>query len=283
MSTTSPQAIARPLTDQTPKEIDTQLAEIMGRLAAAKQTVVEIHARIASATKQRDKASTAYMVDSYSQVIAGAYAALPAATAAVEAIRAEAAPLDAEFNRRGGWTRAFLVTNTGGHVHNTMACGTCFITTQFAWLPEVSGDAEAEIVERAGEGACTVCYPSAPVNVLKRPNTFEAPDRKAARIERETKAAAKAAKAAATGITDLDGSPLRGRHNWVLKTERAAQIEVVDELAGAAWGYSVNEVIVARLTAAIAAKRGQSVEVTAAELAAKAAAKVKRENAAAGR
>jgi hypothetical protein len=40
-------------------------------------------------------------------------------------------PLHEEFVRRGGWTRAFLVTNTGGHVHRTMDCRTCFPTTQF--------------------------------------------------------------------------------------------------------------------------------------------------------
>lgn len=267
----------KPIADQTPKEIDAQLAEIWGRQAQAQSALVALHDRVASYTKHLARQSSPFMRESYAATIAEAEAAIPAAEAALDAIIAEALPFQAEYMARGTWTRAYLVTNTGGHVHRSMHCGTCFPSTQFAWLPEVSGDDEASIVERAGEAACTTCYPSAPVDVLRRKSTFEAPDRKAARIERETKAAAKAAKDALTGIADVDGSPLRGK--WgTLKTERAAQIELVDELANhSAYGYRLDAALVVKLTAALAAKRGQSIEATEAQIADKVAAKIKRD------
>lgn len=62
-----------------------------------------------------------------------------------------------------GWSRFFLVTNTGGHIHRDMSCSTCFPTTQYAWLYELSGMTEAEAVEEYGEILCSVCFPSAPV------------------------------------------------------------------------------------------------------------------------
>jgi hypothetical protein len=273
----------KPIADQTPKEIDAQLAEIWGRQAQAQSALVALHDRVASYTKHLaavnpSRQSSSFMRESYAATIAEAEAAIPAAEAALDAIIAEALPFQAEYMARGTWTRAYLVTNTGGHVHRSMHCGTCFPSTQFAWLPEVSGDDEASIVERAGEAACTTCYPSAPVDVLKRKSTFEAPDRKAARIEREVKAAARAAKAAATGITNPNGSPLLGR--WgVIKTERSAQIEAVTELANhVGYGYSLDGGLVERITAALAAKRGQTADEVLVELSAKAAAKVKRES-----
>lgn len=66
------------------------------------------------------------------------------------------------FVAAGGWTRFFAVI--GGHLHKTRACSSCFPTTQFAWMPEFSGEDEAGVVNMAGEFACTVCFPDAPVN-----------------------------------------------------------------------------------------------------------------------
>lgn len=62
-----------------------------------------------------------------------------------------------------GWSRFFLVTNVGGHIHRDMSCSTCFPTTQYAWLHELSGLTEAEAVAEYGEILCSVCFPSAPV------------------------------------------------------------------------------------------------------------------------
>lgn len=84
----------------------------------------------------------------------------------------------AEFTRRGGWSRFFLVQ--GGHVHSSMSCSTCnngAEPTTFGWLPEWSGQSERECIEGLrGQGGdrraaimCSVCFPSAPVEWTTRP------------------------------------------------------------------------------------------------------------------
>lgn len=62
-----------------------------------------------------------------------------------------------------GWTRFFWVANTGGHIHESMRCRTCYPTTRFVWNPKLSGLTEAEAVAALGPKLCSVCYPSAPV------------------------------------------------------------------------------------------------------------------------
>jgi hypothetical protein len=99
-----------------------------------------------------------------------------------------------------GWERYYLVTNAGGHVHSSTGCSTCRSSTQFMWLTELSGTEEEDLVELAGERACTVCFPDAPVDVTKRASRLkydvEAREAKAVRdAEKATKAADKMAKA----------------------------------------------------------------------------------------
>lgn len=88
---------------------------------------------------------------------------------AVEAsnILAETRPYEAEYRRRP-WSRFFLVNNSGGHIHSSTHCSTCFPTTRFGWLPEFSGQTEAEAVAKHGAILCTVCYPTAPVEWTDR-------------------------------------------------------------------------------------------------------------------
>jgi hypothetical protein len=123
--------------------------------------------------------------------------------------------LNAEFDRRGGWTRAFLVTNGNGHVHSSMHCSTCnrgLHATQFQWMTDWSAKDEAEIVEAAGWRACTVCYPSAPVGDEKSLPTkmFSDADKSKAeaKAEREAAKAARDAKTKAAAPT-ASGEPLR--------------------------------------------------------------------------
>ena len=78
------------------------------------------------------------------------------------AARAEAEPLEQEFDEKR-WSRFFLVTNTNGHIHRTMACSTTFPTTRWAWLPDLSGLTEEDAVKAQGPRLCSVCFPSAPV------------------------------------------------------------------------------------------------------------------------
>lgn len=189
------------LTTMTPAAIDTILAALDMKAYAASQKA-----------GQYDKAAEAAAEGSKYQrpdlERAAKYTATAAEFHAVNAaIRAEMAPFNAEFTNRGGWTRAFLVTNSGGHVHRDMSCSTCFVTTQYAWMVDYSGKDEAEIVDAAGEIACTVCYPSAPVSVLGQPTKmFSSPEAKA---KAEKKAAAEAAKCAGSGTWDYPDETAR--------------------------------------------------------------------------
>jgi hypothetical protein len=72
------------------------------------------------------------------------------------------APLTAEYVRRGGWQRYFLVTSSDGHVHRGMNCSTCRWETVYAWLIDLADCDEAKMVAEYGEKACTVCFPDAP-------------------------------------------------------------------------------------------------------------------------
>lgn len=154
------------------------------------------------------------------------------------------AKLEDEFGRRGGWPRAYLVTD--GHVHSSMHCSSCNrgeFPTRFFWMIDYSGKTHAEIVEAAGERACTLCYPDAPVARRDKDKTVVVPksamltpeeiERERARVEEKARRDAKRAKAALNAITQPDGTPLRdemGRDGVqkgsIVKTLRTARIEL---------------------------------------------------------
>lgn len=145
-------------------------------------------------------------------------------------------PYDEEYVARGRWTRAYLVDNSNGHVHSSMHCSSCFPTTRFHWLVEMADHTEAEIVEKAGERACTVCYPSAPVEVLSRPTQFFTPDEQAKARAREVREAARAAKEAATVVVPnyyRYGSTVP--RTFTYKTPRAASNALAGELSSLCW------------------------------------------------
>jgi hypothetical protein len=200
-------------------------------------------------------------------------------------IETQTRPLEAEFDRRSGWTRAWLVLNTGGHVHRTTACRTCFPTTQFAWLTQLSGQDETEIVEQAGQAACTECYPSAPVEVRNRPSRIKTPQQLAREAAKAERAKAKAAKA----ITAPDGAPLRTKGYGQIDTEVTARRNYADALSYARHltrtnvAYHRDTIAEYRndaqlILAALAAKHGRSEDDLRAELAPKVEAKWKREH-----
>ena len=128
------------------------------------------------------------------------------------------------------WTRAFLVLASNGHVHSSMDCSTCFPTTRYQWLIQYSNDDENTIVEDAGKDACTICYPSAPAEVLNRPSRIVTADKIAkeqAKAEREAKREAKIAKQKADAPTK-SGEFLyftEGRYTREIRTERTATSE----------------------------------------------------------
>jgi len=84
--------------------------------------------------------------------------------------------VEAEFK---GWSRFFLVQASNGHIHKSLWCSTCFPTTQYAWLPALSGLTEAEAVAEYGGILCSICFPSAPVEWTTGTNKKDA-ERKAA-------------------------------------------------------------------------------------------------------
>ena len=192
------------ITTATPREIDTALAEIYGRIGEKQWEIQNIDIAIQEAQTSLNpnyRFFREHEVERNAKRLAKLEAKLVETVLAMNVIRKETVPFDEEFDRRGGWTRAWLVDNTGGHVHNTMSCSTCFPTTRFGWLPEWSGRDEAEIIDAAGCGACTVCYPNAPVD---KPMTIELADKKAARLDREAAKAERDAKKAAKAIGPLN-------------------------------------------------------------------------------
>lgn len=133
--------------------------------------------------------------------------------------------LNVEFDRRGQWSRIYLVT--GGHAHNTSECSTCHngeFRTQMQWMIEWSGRSQAEMIAAIADRACTICYPDAPVNRGKKVAksvllTDEERDLEAERAERTAAKAKRAAAKAEKAITDEDGGPLKV-HTWTKKAHQ---------------------------------------------------------------
>lgn len=127
------------------------------------------------------------------------------------------------------WNRAYIVP--GGHVHSSVSCHTLYADTLIFPAPECSALTEAEIVELAADRACTVCYPSAPVDkksTLRAPGEDEIERRKA---ERETKAQEKDAKKVAVRLV----STLSGRE----QTETFGSVRSARNEALSAYGWAL--------------------------------------------
>jgi len=156
---------------------------------------------------ERYKAERAHLLEKRSEVIA------------------EIKRLNATYT---GWTRAFLVVNSNGHIHKSRSCSTCFVSTQYYWLTELSDESELAIAELAGEKACTICYADAPSAIFLMKSQLEHPDVTRARAEREAKKAEREAKRLKVGIWNADGTPLitytatYATYKNEIKTERTA-------------------------------------------------------------
>lgn len=260
-------------TTATPSEIDEELARLDVEHANAQDTLRGLRKR---RRHLLDDGMTEYAAELEPRIDQVRQAIAKCETAA--------RPLDAEFARRGGWTRAWLVLNTGGHVHRTTACRTCFPSTRFAWLTQLSGHDETEIVEQAGKTACTECYPSAPVDTRNRPSRIKTPVQLAREAEKDKRAKAKAAKA----ITAPDGTPLDTQGYGQIDTEFTARRSYTDALAYARY---LSRADIARhrdtiaayredaqlILAALAAKHGRTEDDLRAELAPKVEARWQRE------
>ena len=214
------------MNNNTPVEIDTELARIYNDRAE------QIAKADRSARQIQSYENSTYNHGQYADAIANNRKAIEAAQVEIDRLTIEALPLEAEYAARR-WTRYFLVDNTNGHVHSSMNCSTCFRTTQYAWLVQHSGMAADDLVELAGEEACTICFPNAPVATLNRPSLLTTPEREAAAKAREERAAKKAiadAKKAANSITNPDGSTIRFGKWDTVTTVSAAWRDLTDAI-----------------------------------------------------
>jgi hypothetical protein len=237
------------LAEMTPVEIDTILADLGAKQAEAQNRILSLdrHAKelgrritkildgekVQGITTPADGIRLAQSLEETERLVARAFHELGL-------LNAEAAPYEDEYTRRGGWNRVFLADSYDGHAHNGQNCSTCHHgeeRTQFFWLVEYSGKTEEEIVADAGERACTTCYKSAPVNVLKQRTKMFTPkeiEAQKARELREAERARKAREAADKSITTPEGGPLYetkySDSYSKIKNIRTAEIAATDAL-----------------------------------------------------
>lgn len=166
-----------------PQDFDTQLAELHAKHLKNRQrhasAMTTLH-RLAGDTRRGHRVTSPWKLSDTEAVekvtrsakdgargpryaYTDALEALESADAALETTQAELAEYNAVFVARGGWSRFFLVSSNNGHIHSSMDCSTCRDTTQFSWLPQVSGKSEEDAVAAHGPMLCSVCFPSAPV------------------------------------------------------------------------------------------------------------------------
>lgn len=298
--------LSMPLAEDTPAGIDDKLAGIWEKLNSARQR---------RAILKRDVLYNEQNMGRYGmteQSLERKQASLAALDAQVDALEDEAAPLEAEYRRRGRWARYFRVITSGeGHVHSSMNCRTCYPTTIYTWLPTLSGQGEDEAVSDYGSEMCSICFPSVTTHPSYQTRGRIAEERQAElAAERVARAAVKAEKA----ITAPDGSPLRigsgSSYRETITTAVTAERTLVSKLAEMSLRFSDDRIeewvsgsyhandpdardryrdhlISLReqtradidvLVAALAAKRGVDADDIRAAAAAKAAAKVRRDS-----
>jgi hypothetical protein len=135
-----------------PAEVDELWAQAARPLQAVHAKLAETRRSIKRYAKHHQPAP-AYLVEREAQY-----------EAKIGRLEDELAPFEAEWSRRGGWPRAYLVTNADGHVHRSTHCSSLHPTTQIVWMPEHSGQGDDDIIAAAGHMACTICYPDAPLH-----------------------------------------------------------------------------------------------------------------------
>lgn len=285
---------------ETPVNTDLALSEIYERAWSKSMDIARYKDYIKDYEKHLDpnyRYFREYEVAGYEKRVAETNVKIAKMQEELSAIEAEAVPFEKRYNDAGRWSRAFLVLNGNGHVHNTRNCQTCYSTTRFAWLPQYSGQSEELVVADGGEKICSVCFKSAPVDVSNRPSKIQTPEQRLAAAEKAAAKAEREAKKQATGIWNPDGTELKVKSSWssyseTIKTERTAQIWATDALLDLEnWKEKRNdpkwaqdnldekitkiEENTEKVIAALAAKRGVSADVVRGELIEKAAKKRK--------
>jgi hypothetical protein len=259
----------------TPVIIDTEIAEVMKAIDTKRSRIYLLNERIAYNKKHawlsRETETKEIERDKLDKEVAEL----------VEKLRT----LESFYT---GWSRAFLVRNSNGHIHKSRECGTCFDTTQYVWLTDMSGRDELEIAFLAGEKACTICYAHAPSSYFLRESGLEDPEVTEARLARQARKAEIEAKRQKTGIWNPDGTPLVvleyafSRYKTEVKAERTAQSIAVNMLVGIqSMARSPEDIerskdAIETILIALAHKRGTSVEEQRALIQTKADAMIKK-------
>lgn len=185
-----------------------------------------------------------------------------------------------EWRNHGMWSRFLVVP--GGHIHTNEGCFTLRTNTVTAWLPELSGDSEADAVEVYGEVLCSHCFASAPVAWQGGKTVTDSKGRVLTKAEQAEAKAAKDAEKAAKDAAKTAAQVVDVNTGRVLfKTDRGATNAVASDLESAIWygpthpSYQEWIDLLEQVSAALAAKHGRDAAEVRAELVAKAEKKAK--------
>ena len=144
------EGITMNLTEQSPAQVDGALFPLLDRIAHLEMRIL-----------RERKTIKDYEAKGQPFAVASTKEQLPKDEAEAAELNEKAAPLEAEYERRGGWTRYIVVP--GGHLHKR-ACHTLTPgRTMVGQVAEASGFDEGEVVAKYDETACTHCFPDAPV------------------------------------------------------------------------------------------------------------------------
>lgn len=138
----------------TPAEIDAAWEKAQ-KPAAEAERAYNYALGLAERFAESRYASEAESAQRYWDEAAEYYAVLTNALETIDAIYED------EWDRRGGWTRYWLVP--GGHLHDYYCHTLTPGKTLVGMLTEASGLDEREVVERYQTTACSKCFPDAPV------------------------------------------------------------------------------------------------------------------------
>jgi hypothetical protein len=281
---TSPPApifTAAELAAATPRQIDEHLSRLGAEEARLRNALASMQATVLR--RARNEIVTGH----YSMTDAELAEAIDTAENMLTDVRFTARPLDAEFTRRGGWSRWYLVD--GGHLHYDVSGFRCNRqpTTTHYWMTEFSDQDSTEVIAAAGERVCTVCFPDAPVSPRPAHPRFMTMTEAEKAAHAEDKARKAAAKKAAE-LRDADGGPLTVVDGIglgsTLKTDRAAWNWLMREAESLAW-YGADKDTTAvresaeRVLTVLSEARGKPVEDLRAELNAKTARKLAKQDA----
>lgn len=155
------------------REVDTEVARLFGEYYSLSDKLGRIFDEI-----NRDQKSMDRYIELDLQIQAARFRGMIEVNKAKAAIlrpqvsAALKAAQDFDKANYEGWQRFFLVK----HIHSNRYCSSFRDTTRVGWLPNVSGLTEAEAVAEHGATLCTICFPSAPVELTTKqadPNACE--------------------------------------------------------------------------------------------------------------